>query len=114
FLASSGKYNIVRDPPENLQLQRIVPKSTARLRLLVVIPMGSGLDVEREWRNLDQAIEPVRHRIDIERLDGAVTVDRLGRELSKGRWDILHFIGHGQITEAGEFEIRLNQEDGRE
>lgn len=69
------------------------------LRALVMVASPTDyepLDVEREWSQLQQALEPLEKQ-------GVLAVDRLAKatlpalqsQLRKGEYHIFHFIGHG-------------------
>lgn len=110
FLVSNPKYCIVREPPEDL---RVVEQEAeiSCLRVLVVIPGGSGLSVEHEWRNLYSSVEKFGDAIELVRLDGRVTPDRLQTKLTEQAWNVVHFIGHGEVSQEGTFKIRLSGDE---
>ena len=108
FLVSRTKFCIVREPPDEIPPSRAPTDPVQRLRVLAVIPSGSGLQVDHEWQNLQAAVEQCRDYIDLKRLDGRVTPDRLQAELRAGNWDVLHYVGHGEVARDGSFKIRLN------
>jgi len=108
FLVSKPKYCIVRQPPEELPLSRASTNPLRKLKVLVVIPAGSGLQVDHEWQNLQSAVEQCGDSIKLEKLDGRVTPDSLKNKLKAGKYDVLHYIGHGEVTRSGTFKIRLN------
>lgn len=86
------------------------PQPLASARVLVVIPAGSGLNVESEWHGIRFAIEELGGAVTLERLDGPVTADTLDAALRAKRYDVVHFIGHGNLDEDGHAEVRLNAE----
>jgi hypothetical protein len=114
FLACHPDYAVVRSPVAKLRAPSQPSAVHGQLRILAVIPESSGLDVDREWRQLDRAVEPVREQVHLERLDGRVTPDLLAAKLKSGRWDVVHFIGHGQQMEGGRATVRLNGADPNE
>lgn len=110
FLGCHPDYVVMRSPVK----PRVVPPPPpvqGKLRLLAVIPEGSGLEVDREWRQLERAVDPVRDQVELERLSDRVTPDRLAETLKAGPWDVVHFIGHGQQMEKGRATVRLNSSD---
>ncbi len=108
FLVSNPNYCIMRDPPREFEHRRSSDANKLPLRVLVVIPEDSGLDVEREWHNLDQTIGKLAAEIIIpEKFEGRVTPDRLQQKLQQS-YDILHYIGHGEMGSDETFRIRLN------
>lgn len=87
----------------------------APLRILAMISSPHGypqLDVAQEWDKLTEAVG------DLER-DGKVTLSRLPkatladlqRELRRGEYHILHFIGHGGFVERAEDSALLLEDD---
>lgn len=71
------------------------------LRVLVVVSSPKGqepLDVEREWKVIRDALEPLvrRKRVEVKRLD-TPTPSVLTEELDK-KYHVLHFIGHGAFN----------------
>jgi hypothetical protein len=112
FLSTDPSYIIVRAP-----LAETVSPAEPRpldgpLRILAVIPSGSGLNVAREVKNLEDCVDRVRECVVLERLAGQVTPSRLRDKLRAGPWDVFHFIGHGQQSRtSGRTEVRLNSEE---
>jgi hypothetical protein len=109
FLVSNPRYCIVREPPEGISPPRV--REPGPLRLLAIIPDGSGLSVDYEWNNLNLAAARVQDFFEPERFRGRVTPDALRNKLDERAWDIIHYIGHGEISTQGDFTIRLNDED---
>jgi hypothetical protein len=112
FFSSNPKHSIIRDTlPEDWKQPDIAPRPFP-LKVLAVIPHGSGLDVEAEWDKVKLALADSIKRAEVElgRLDD-VTPDRLQEQLKSGV-DILHYVGHGRTGAAG-FEIRLNHPNPR-
>ena len=109
FLAANPNYSLVRDTLEKTDKRPNIAARNFPLRVLVAIPQGSGLNVEREWSNLKQAFADSENRkqVILELLEGQVTPDRLEARLRKPV-DILHYIGHGEMNRANAFNIRLN------
>jgi hypothetical protein len=83
--------------------------SDGPLRLLVVIPTGSGLETGTEWEKIQQSVGAAEDRVRLTCLDGRVTPDRLAETLRQG-WDVVHFIGHGEVDPLGRVRLRLNSE----
>jgi hypothetical protein len=102
-------------------VNRLTPPPVTRAKLapvekatmLVVLPEGSGLNVEKELTSIRRATESVADALIMDELRGRVTVDRLSEKLRSRAWDIVHFVGHGQVVD-GLVEIRINGDDGRE
>ncbi len=81
------------------------------LRMLVIIPQGSGLNTEREKSALIDALAGMSESLQVEWLEGVVTPDRLRAALDRAETHLVHFIGHGAIRN-GKFALRLNDEFG--
>lgn len=112
FLGSNPRYCIVREPPEGIAPPRV--RKPGPLHLLAIIPDGSGLSVDYEWNNLSLAAARVQDFFEPERFRGRVTPDALGKKLDERAWDIIHYIGHGEISPDGSFTIRLNDEEAHD
>jgi hypothetical protein len=111
-LATSPVATFVRSPAA----QELPPHRSAGgapLKMLVVIPEGSGLRTSSEWEKIRQSALAAGDRVKIQSLDGKVTLDRLAKALRE-TWDIVHFIGHGQLDAQGRGELRLNRESPAE
>lgn len=93
--------------------RRSVIEVVDKAAMLVVIPEGSGLNVEKELNSIRRATESLSEMLTITELRGRVTVDRLSEQLRTRAWDVVHFVGHGQVVE-GQVEIRINGDDGLE
>lgn len=101
FLTLSTKTPLVRfvELPERIRPQRIIPP----LRMLTLISSPNDqipLDVEREWRLLSAALDPLVRRglLIVERLPQP-TLPALQRRLRGSDCHILHIIGHGGFDE---------------
>jgi hypothetical protein len=112
FLASRLHYGIVREPPATIRPPRLAQRETPCLRILAVVPEGSGLHVEHEWQNLRDVVGRLGDGIELEQLAGRVTPDHLLEALHTGRYDIFHYIGHGEVGDTGRVTIRVHAEDG--
>jgi CHAT domain len=85
------------------------------LRVLVMLSSPSDepqLEGEREWQNLNFALNPLTSErlLRIDRLDSA-RLSSLHRELDRCEYHILHFVGHGRFnsqTESGELLLEDN------
>jgi hypothetical protein len=111
FVACHPDHCVLRAPQANIKVPTLPSPRGGKLKILAVIPSGSGLDAEHEWHNLELAVSKLRDRIDLERLSGRVDADRLGERLRNERYDIVHFIGHGEQTTEGKSLVRLNSDE---
>lgn len=75
-------------------------------------PEGSGLSIDHEWNNLRLAVGQLGDAIRLERLDGRITSARLLEKLRTRPWDVLHYVGHGEVGNEGTVRIRLNADSG--
>ncbi len=110
FLATSVAIPLTR----YIDLTRAVRdlKTKPPIKVLLVVPANSGLNVEKEKSVIVAELRKLTERIPIELrvLDGAVTVDLIDRELTKERsYHILHFIGHGSFCND-EAALMINSE----
>jgi tetratricopeptide (TPR) repeat protein len=104
FLALSDRTVLLRyveldQPPQPLQ-------ATLPLHVLAVVANPTDLpqlDVEGEWRQLEQALQPLQRQglIRLERLEQA-TIANLQERLQQDDVHILHFIGHGYFDPAAQ------------
>ncbi len=116
FFALSVRTPVVRylELPDRLQPLAVQPP----LKMLVMVASPSdygALDVEQEWRRLNQALGDLKARglIELQRLEGA-TLAVLQRLLRRGRAHIFHFIGHGDFDQnSQEGVLILEDEQGR-
>lgn len=71
------------------------------VRVLVVAPGGSGLDVDAEIGGLTKELERLRDVVEISPLVGKVEASDLRAALQPRQFHVLHFIGHGSYSDAG-------------
>lgn len=110
FLSTSGKTPLTRyvrlfEPIKSLKIHPPV-------RVLVLIPEGSGLDVEKEKSIIREALGKL-DAVSIKILEGRVTRSAISAALVEERYHILHFIGHG-VFESEQGYLVINSEDGGE
>jgi CHASE2 domain-containing sensor protein len=108
FLSTSGKTPLTRyirlfEPIKSLKIRPPV-------RVLVLIPEGSGLDVEKEKALIKEAFATLE-TVTVTILEGKVTRSRISEALVEEQYHILHFIGHG-VFESGRGHLVINSEDG--
>lgn len=116
FLALSSETPIVRylELPERIRPLAVKPP----LELLAVISSPTDcapLDVEAEWRKLQESLEEVQARglLVLRRLESP-TLTHLQRWLRRESCHILHFIGHGGFNPTTEDGLLLfSDEQGR-
>lgn len=76
-------------------------KRRTRLRVLVILSCPPGvppLQIEEEWAVLQEALNGVAQ---LQRVPPRL--DEVDRALHSGRWDVLHFAGHGEVDEEGSY-----------
>ena len=110
FVSTSGKTPLTRylEIPEPIKNLKITPP----VKVLVLIPEGSGLDVDKEEEIIDDAFKKlgtVKKTV----LKKEVTRAEISRALLEEQYHILHFIGHGTF-EADQGYLLINSEGGGE
>ena len=89
----------------NMDYGRIAPLVIAgQPRVLLVIPAGSGLAVDREREIVASTLHQAR--IPYQILEGPVSLQRVTDTLADGEFHILHFIGHGGADVSDEGTVR--------
>lgn len=88
---------------------------TQPLRILVMISLPEGeeeLEVEREWRNLNEALADLLRQksVILDRLERP-TLPRLQRQLRLHDYHIFHFIGHGGFEQDGQNGVLIFEDD---
>ncbi|MEP7356813.1 MAG: CHAT domain-containing protein [Anaerolineales bacterium] len=89
------------------------------LRVLGIIPQGSGLDTAGHKAGLEAAIAaavpgpagPGEAALELSWLEGIVTPDRIRGTLQKTQTHIVHFVGHGSLHD-GQPRLHLNDNLG--
>jgi hypothetical protein len=81
------------------------------IRMLGIIPQGSGLDVEKEKEALTGAVSRLGEAVQLKWLEGIVNTERVRDELGEAEYHILHFIGHGTFKNDVA-SLQLNDEWG--
>lgn len=111
FLATSSETLLTR----YIELARPIRdlQTGLPIRILVVIPGASGLDVEHEKRTIMEALAALQDAVEIKVLEGRVTSASVSRELVLQQFHILHFIGHGAFADD-QGCLLLNSEEGDE
>lgn len=82
-------------------------------QVLIVVPEGSGLEVGRELASIEAVFSRLKPAVLVKRLRGVVTASALYDELSRGVYDIVHYIGHGVIERGDVFVQFHDSESGR-
>jgi len=121
FVGGHRRSSIIRDPWRDVGLAPVRTRSAQLVRMLVVVPTGSGLDVNTELRRMREALAPVMgaitgalHGAGPRELHERATASELRRVLAEGRWDIVHFIGHGRVNDRDGTSLRLVDENGED
>lgn len=107
YLSTSGKTPLTRyiNLFEPIRYLKIAPP----VKVLAVIPGGSGLDVEKEEKLISDALKELGS-VHIDVLKEKVTRAGISRALVEEQYHILHFIGHGTF-ENGQGYLLINTED---
>jgi len=108
FLSTSGKTSLTRyvNLLEPIRALKIVPP----VKVLALIPRGSGLDVEKEESILREALKDLGS-LQIKVLKNKVTRSAISRALVEDEYHIVHFVGHGTF-ENDQGYLLINSEDG--
>lgn len=114
LLGSDERYTLTRLPASDAPAPAPRPRDRAAIRVLMVVPEGSGLRTRYEVQNLQKLAATATDRLEVVVLDGRVTLSRLQDVLRDGYWDILHYIGHGEVSEDAGVAIRFNDDRGSE
>jgi hypothetical protein len=108
FLAIEPRSSILRGGSDSSPL-RLPPRAAGQpLSVLTVIPEGSGLLVDHEFNNLRLAVSLLGDAIRLDRLDGRVTATGLLNRIRSQSYDVVHYVGHGEIGPNETVRIRLN------
>ena len=110
FLATSEKTPITRyiELSQPIRALYIEPP----VKVLTLIPGGSGLDVEEEERIIRDALSYL-DAVELSVLKDKVTRSEISRALAEDQYHVLHFIGHGTF-ENEDGQLVINSEDGGE
>ena len=109
-LAGAQNYCILHEPAISKAWVQELPSGGDGLRMLVIVPEGSGLNAEQEVNTLSR--ECAARDIEMRPLIQAVTPDRVTPNSTGGRWDMVHYVGHGRPNAYERIEIMLNAENG--
>ncbi len=107
FLATSAKTPMSRhlallEPVRQMACPDVV-------RLLAIMPEGSGLDTEAESENLRRIEANLGGKIAVDRLTGKATSRAIRDHLRQRAYQLVHFAGHGAFHD-GEAVIYLDSE----
>jgi hypothetical protein len=96
-----------------IELNETVRKVEAPLplRMLGIIPQGSGLDTDKEKAALNKAVEELGGSLKLSWLEGKVTRDAIREKLGEADYHVVHFIGHGYM-DGTQASLRLTDEYG--
>jgi CHAT domain/SIR2-like domain len=111
FFSCHPSFCIERDPPEDLEHYERDPIRVFPVKLLVVVPGGSGLSTDLELTNLELAAEHLKGLVELEKLTDSVSVTQLAKVVESRDWDIVHFIGHGEVDKGKNVFVRMNAEN---
>lgn len=96
FLATSDKTPLTRyiDLVEPIRALKIEPP----VKVLTLIPSGTGLDVDKEEKIIEEALGKLSS-VEVDVLKDRVTREEISHALVEKRYHILHFIGHGMFAD---------------
>ena len=108
-LGAEPRFCLIRDPDIEAGRAQDVAPDDVGLGLMVAIPEGAGLQVDRELEGLKRAVGGVP-AVQVRPLRGRVTPHVVSSVLKNLEPEIFHFIGHGELDSLGKFVIRLNND----
>ena len=108
FLATSDKTPLTRyiDLVEPIRALKIEPP----VKVLTLIPSGTGLDVDTEEKIIEEALGKLP-AVEVSVLKDRVTRAEISNALNEKQYHILHFIGHGEFADD-EGHLVIDGEDG--
>ena len=112
FLATLERFCVIRGGSTSLDPAAPWSSKGRTPGILMVLPGGSGLDLSRERKAVLGRAATQGDAVRVSVLDGTVTLDRLRDEIRTGKWDIVHFAGHGRSGTGDVVELALNDEQG--
>jgi CHAT domain-containing protein len=112
FLATSTKIPLTRF----IELDEPIPELSTVLpiKVLIVIPEGSGLDTDKERDDIIEELNKLNRQGEVvgyKVLDGRVTRSEIRKALREDKYHVFHFIGHGLFDGAKGFLV-LNSGHG--
>ncbi|HWT01992.1 MAG TPA: CHAT domain-containing protein [Pyrinomonadaceae bacterium] len=111
FLATSTKTPLTRFIELRTAIKDL--KTALPIRVLIVIPEGSGLDTAGETHGVINALSELGGQVEYQILDKDVTRQAIRDKLRENQFHIFHFIGHGEYSEDDQGCLILNSaEDG--
>ena len=112
FLGASNKTPLTRYL-EVFQPIRAL-RTALPLRVLVVIPGGSGLDTEKERSILTRALEKLGETVQFQFLEGNISRATIADALLEARYHVFHFIGHGAFRDDRGYLLFGDENGGRD
>lgn len=109
FLATSTKTPLTRFIELRAPIKEL--KTTLPIKVLLVIPEGSGLDTAAETHSVMTALKDLGEDVQYHVLDKKVTRQAIRDALKENPYHIFHFIGHGSYNENHHGCLALNAED---
>lgn len=109
FLCLSVETPLVRYLDLRERIRPLDVKPPLRILVMISSPQDCAwLNVEREWTKLREATRDLERRgqVSVERLEMA-TLPTLVRQLRRGEYHVLHFIGHGTFDRQNQEGILL-------
>jgi len=79
------------------------------LRVLVVAPGGSSLNVGDEVDKLDEAFADIDDVVEMHRMKPPVTTAKLEEALARSNFHVFHFIGHGRLVDGHGYLTLLDE-----
>ncbi|MDJ0756671.1 MAG: CHAT domain-containing protein [Ardenticatenaceae bacterium] len=100
FLARNPLTPVVRFLERGYKPRSLVVDEVLRILVVVASPQNqTQLDAQDELRQLQNALEGIKDRVRIDLLDRA-TKEKLRFQVSTNRYDVVHYIGHGDFKDG--------------
>ena len=115
ILGIRGIWSLHHEPSsDEEQLAAFPDPEAARLAILIVAPVGTGLDFSSEIEAIRLSAKRLGPNHNPQVMPGAITLQTLKMELGSRKWDIVHYIGHGVVNpDDGGVEIMVNDDDAK-
>lgn len=93
---------------EELDLIEFPGPPDDKLKLLIVVPVQTNLDFAPECQAVKRIVDRFGAQAQVEKIEGAVTLQALQDKLAEREWDIVHYIGHGVAESKTGVRVFLN------
>jgi hypothetical protein len=112
FVGTREQFCVIRTGARRFDPASPRPAGGSPPAVLVVLPKGSGLNLARERGSILTRVAATNGAVQVEVLDGVVTVKALRERIQSRPWAVVHYAGHGRVNDGGEVELQLNDDAG--